>query len=439
MSSDPGEGNRVIVVGAGPMGLAAGYYAARKGYQVDVVEAGDRVGGMAAHFDFGGLSLERYYHFCCLSDHDTFTLLEDLGMGDAIQWKRTTMGYYINGALHDWGDPVSLLKFPELNIVEKFRYGLQAFLSTKRSDYERLDKISAEDWFIAWCGRGVYERMWRPLLYYKFYQHADKVSAAWMWQRIKRLGNSRKSLFEERLGFIEGGSEALMIALAKAIEAQGGNIKLNAPVTEFLVEDNAVKGVQLANGETLAADQVISTMPTPYVSKALENSAPQLAPQYGRIKNVGVVCVTLKLKRSVTPYFWVNFSHPGIEIPGFVEFSNLRPLDNHIVYVPFYMPQDRNQFSREDSAFIADSMACLKTANPEISDNDLIAGNVARLTYAQPVCEVDFAKQIPPVQTPIKGLQIADTCFYYPEDRGVSESIRFAKLMVEDLAGTART
>jgi hypothetical protein len=37
------------------------------------------------------------------------------------------------------------------------------------------------------------------------------------------------------------------------------------------------------------------------------------------------------------------------------------------------------------------------------------------------------------VQTPIEGLQIADTCYYYPEDRGISESVRFAKLMVERL------
>jgi hypothetical protein len=35
------------------------------------------------------------------------------------------------------------------------------------------------------------------------------------------------------------------------------------------------------------------------------------------------------------------------------------------------------------------------------------------------------------VQTPIAGLQIADTAFYYPEDRGISESVRLAKEMVE--------
>ena len=42
-----------------------------------------------------------------------------------------------------------------------------------------------------------------------------------------------------------------------------------------------------------------------------------------------------------------------------------------------------------------------------------------------------FAAMIPKVQTPIAGLQVADTCFYYPEDRGVSEGARWARLMAE--------
>jgi hypothetical protein len=45
------------------------------------------------------------------------------------------------------------------------------------------------------------------------------------------------------------------------------------------------------------------------------------------------------------------------------------------------------------------------------------------------VCEPGFAAKIPPIRTPIAGLQIADTCFYYPEDRGVSEGARLAREM----------
>jgi protoporphyrinogen oxidase len=40
-------------------------HALSPGYDVDVLEAADRPGGMAAHFDFGDLLLQRFYHFCC--------------------------------------------------------------------------------------------------------------------------------------------------------------------------------------------------------------------------------------------------------------------------------------------------------------------------------------------------------------------------------------
>ena len=36
---------------------------------------------------------------------------------------------------------------------------------------------------------------------------------------------------------------------------------------------------------------------------------------------------------------------------------------------------------------------------------------------------------LPPIETPIRDLQVADACFYDPEDRGVSESMRVGKEM----------
>ncbi|HSE74298.1 MAG TPA: FAD-dependent oxidoreductase, partial [Dongiaceae bacterium] len=44
---------RLVVLGAGPMGLAAAHRAVQLGHQVDVIEADQKPGGMAAHFDFG--------------------------------------------------------------------------------------------------------------------------------------------------------------------------------------------------------------------------------------------------------------------------------------------------------------------------------------------------------------------------------------------------
>ena len=187
-----------------------------------MLEAAPEAGGMAAHFDLGGLSIERYYHFVCKADQPTFELLAELGIGDKMRWVPTSMGYFIDGKLYPWGDPVSLLTFPKLSLIEKLRYGAMMFFSTKRSDWRSLENVSAKDWITRWCGRAVYERLWAPLFRLKFFEYADNISAAWIWTRIKRVGTSRRSLLQEELGYIEGGSETLVHALTRAIAAQGG-------------------------------------------------------------------------------------------------------------------------------------------------------------------------------------------------------------------------
>ena len=61
------------------MGLACAHHLGRRGARVTLFEAGPVLGGMSAAFDFGGLSIERFFHFLCRTDHDYVALLEELG------------------------------------------------------------------------------------------------------------------------------------------------------------------------------------------------------------------------------------------------------------------------------------------------------------------------------------------------------------------------
>ena len=124
---------------------------------------------MAAHFDFAGLSIERFYHFVCKADRPLFDLLDELGLADAMQWRDTTMGFYFNGTLYPWGDPVALLRFPGLGLLAKLRYGLHAFISTKRSAWSRLDALRADRWLRTWLGTEAYRVCWEKLFQYKFF------------------------------------------------------------------------------------------------------------------------------------------------------------------------------------------------------------------------------------------------------------------------------
>jgi len=425
--------SRIVVLGAGPMGLAAAQRAVTLGHEVDLIEADSKVGGMAAHFDFSGVSIERFYHFVCKSDAPTFALMQELGIAERMRWVNTSMAYYTHGKVHRWGDPISLLLYPHLTLMEKIRTGLQMFLTTKARNFQRIEHLTSRQWIERGSGKSVYDKLWKRLQELKFYEFADQVAASWIATRIKRIGNSRKSIFQEQLGYIDGGSETLVEAIAADTRRKGGRIHLGTKAEQVVVQDGRVRAVR-AGGREFAADAVISTVPIPLVNDLVPDLPQALKDKYAAIRNIGVVCLLFKLRKSVTPHFWLNIVADDIDIPGLIEFSNLRPVGQTIVYVPYYMPVTQPKWAWTDQQFVDEAFAYIKRVNPNIGNDDLIDAKVGRLRHAQPICEPNFADRLPPVQTPIAGLQIADTCYYYPEDRGVAESIRLGRKMAEDTA-----
>lgn len=424
---------RIAVLGAGPMGLAVAYQLAQDGHQPILFEADDRVGGMTAFFDFNGLPIERYYHFHCISDHAFLRMLDELGLTGKMNWVATRMGYWFQDRLQPWGNPVALLKFRGLSLVAKFRYGLHAFLCTKRNDWRPLDHVEAQSWIKRWVGDEAWDVLWRKLFDYKFYNYAEGLSAAWIWSRIRRIGRSRYSLMREKLGYLEGGSDTLLQAMKRAIEQKGGEVRLKAPVGKVVIEAGKVRGLEVA-GQFEAFDKVISTVPLPYVPRLMPDLPAEILARFAALKNIAVVCVIVKLRQAVTENFWVNTNDPEMDIPGFVEYSNLRPLDQHIVYVPFYMPGEHPKFAEPDQAFLDKVRRYLKKINPALQDSDFIDLRASRYRHAQPICDPGYLERLPPVALPVQGLWVADTSYYYPEDRGISESIDFGRKMAKDAA-----
>lgn len=426
-------GQRIAVLGAGPMGLAVAYQLARDGHTPIVFEADDRVGGMTATFDFAGMDIERYYHFHCISDHAFLKVLDELGLSEKMCWTETRMGYWFQRRLQPWGNPIALLKFKGLSPVAKLRYGLHAFLSVKRNDWKPLDDVEATGWIRRWVGEEAYDVMWRNLFNYKFYHYTDNLSAAWIWSRIRRIGRSRYSLFKEKLGYLEGGSATFLNAMHQDILKHGGEVRLATPVTKVLIAEGKVQAVETASGAE-AFDKVISTVPLPYIARLMPDLPSALLDQYTAVPNIAVVCVIAKLKRAVTNNFWLNINDPHMDIPGLVEYTNLRPMDHHIVYVPFYMPGEHEKYAEPDEQFTTKVKSYLKTINPDLQDSDFIDIRASRYRYAQPICKPGFMKTLPPAKLPVHGLWVADTSYYYPEDRGISESIDFGRGLAMDAA-----
>ena len=418
---------KIAVLGAGPMGLAVAYQLVREGYHPVIFEADDRIGGMTATFNFAGIEIERFYHFHCVSDQSFFKILDELSISNEICWVETKMGYWFQNRLQPWGNPFALLRFSGLGMVSKIRYGIHAFLCTKVKNWRYLDKLLATYWIQRWVGKEAYDVLWKKLFDLKFYEYSDSVSAAWIWSRIRRIGRSRYSLFKEKLGYLNGGSSTLLNAMREAIESGGGKFRLKTPISLIRLGDNGVIGIESGDGFE-SFEKIISTIPLPYIPRIIPNLPTSLLDSYKSIKNIAVVCVVIKLSRSVTENFWLNINDPEIDIPGIVEYTNLRSIGKyHIVYAPFYMPGDHLKFKDSDKVFIEKVKSYLMKINPNISNSDILDAHASRYQFAQPVCSPGHLESLPPAQLPIKGLWIADTSYYYPEDRGISESIEFGR------------
>lgn len=418
------------------MGLAVADALQSEGWQVTVFEADDRIGGMSAMFDFDGLRIERYYHFICKTDAPLLALIEALGLTSRLRWRTTRMGFFYDGAMYEWGRPDALLRFPHLGRREKLRYALHVLRARSMGDWRTLDGVEATEWIRSWVGDHAYELLWRKSFELKFYEYQQSISAAWIATRMRRVALSRKNAFHEQMGYLEGGSEALLDALAARLGARGGSIRLRSPVESVLSGDGRVTGV-LSRGKTHTAELVVSTVPLQFVPALAPSLSRQELARVAAIQNIGVVCVKFKLSEQFTPYFWINVNDPRIQVPGIIEYTNLNPIGSHVVYVPYYLPAAHTRWDWDHDTFAADATECLKRMRPEWNPATIEATHVSRYRYAQPICGPGFADKLPSMQTSISGFLMADTSHCYPEDRSISESLRIAEELVR-LTGSPR-
>ena len=152
----------------------------------DVYERWPGLGGQAATIDIGGGHLlERYYHHLFTSDRHIAELYEELGMPDELEWRPSSMAFFLEGRSWPFTSPLHLLRFGPLSPVSRVRMGL-AVLRLQRfgrevAPYERL---SAHRWIVRNMGAQAWEKVWGPLLRGKFGDRADDISMAWLWGKL---------------------------------------------------------------------------------------------------------------------------------------------------------------------------------------------------------------------------------------------------------------
>ena len=267
---------KIIVIGGGIAGLCTAVYAQRCGYQVEVIEMHASAGGLATNWHRGEYTFETCLHWLFGSNPDgdmysrwlevfdidklTFVYPEEFVRLETEHGERLSI--YSN---------VDRLEKEMLRRAPQDTAEIRNFASAVRSLSKFKMPDPTEGWGDNWL---TYLRdiPYLPLLHelsnmtskeygYKF---NDPLIRAFFGEgdmgelSALALFFSLAWMSGRDAGYAIGGSQAIIRGIAHRLLSLGGRLRLNARVKRILVEDHAAVGVQLADGETVLADWVIS-------------------------------------------------------------------------------------------------------------------------------------------------------------------------------------
>ncbi|MDP0492573.1 MAG: phytoene desaturase family protein [Verrucomicrobiota bacterium JB023] len=283
---------KIVIVGAGPGGLAAAMILAHRGYEVTVVEKDGRVGGRTSSIEKNGYRFDKGPTFL----HQKYILDEIFA-----ETGRKSEDYLDFVKLDpmtrlSWGDK-TLTTTPNQEemaaaIEQQFPGDAEGFRRFMKDHATKLEAITP-------CLQQPYHQlkaylnkeMVRVLPYVATtksvvdvlddYFDDDRLKLAFTFQ-AKYLGMSPwecpglfsiLSYTEYQYGIYhtQGGIAAIPCAMAKASEEEGARIRLNAPVREVTFEQRRATGVILEDGEVLAADEVIINADYAYAMTRMMN------------------------------------------------------------------------------------------------------------------------------------------------------------------------
>ena len=449
------------MIGAGVAGLVAGHRLAEAGHVADVYERWPGLGGQAATLDVGqGHLLERYYHHLFTSDRHIADLYAELGMPDELEWRQSSVAFFADGKSWPFNGPLDLLRFRPLPLASRLRMGIAVVLLQRRGrDVRPFEGETAQQWVLRAMGRKAWEKVWGPLLRGKFGDRATDISMAWLWSKLTvRRQIKGEEARQELLGYPRGSWETLYERLKESTESRGGRVMIDRPARRlsrdadggFLVSPGGPDSFRAghdprrfpAGGDSERYDAVIATVPTDIFTQLLDAELERAigADYLGKAASIEyhtALCLLLELDRQFTPFYWTNIADDELPFVGLIEHTNFiepaRYGGRRFLYVANYLEAGHELLGLSLEELLDRYEPGLRKVNPGFSRDWIKERWLFREPAAQPIVTLGYRERMPPLETGVPNLILANTTQIYPEDRGTNYSVRLADQAVEAL------
>lgn len=375
---------KVVIIGAGPAGLTAGFELLKKSkdYQIIILEESDTVGGISRTVQYNGNRMDIGGHRFFSKDSEVTKWwnnilplqgapsFDDLKTGrsfelnpngpnpekeDKVMLKRRRISrIYYKRKFFDYPVKMNLNTILNMGLFTTAKAGFSYIFAIIR----KLPETSLENFYINRFGRKLYSMFFEDYTEKLWGRHPRDISVDWGSQRVKGLSivailkdifgkllflkpkQVETSLIEE-FSYPKFGPGQLWETAAAQFESMGGKIIKNAKAAKFKTKKNKFEEVLYIKNDkeySLPADIVISSMPLKDLAAGLDNIPNKIERiakglPYRDFVTVGLLLKKLNLKNktkiktinNIVPDCWIYVQDSGVKLGRIQIFNNWSP------------------------------------------------------------------------------------------------------------------
>jgi protoporphyrinogen oxidase len=435
------SGLRFGIVGGGMLGMTLALRLSQAGHDVEILEAADHVGGLAAPWQLGDIVWDRHYHVTLASDLALRALLKELDLEQDIRWSTTRTGFYVRGELYSLSDTLEFLRFPPLTLLQKARLATTIVYASRITDWRPLERITALDWLTRISGRATVDAIWYPLLRAKLGTNAERASAAFIWAVIARMYAARRSgMKREQFGYVDGGYARVLKRFEEFIQARG--IEIATACRAQRVESDETGVVVLdQNGASRHFDRVVVTVAAPLAARICPQLTLKECALLRGVQYQGIICASLLTEKPISAFYVTNITDRWVPFTGVIEMTCV--VDRKVfggkslIYLPKYVPAEDPAFDISDDQLEEDFLQALERMHPTFSRRSVCAFRVSRVRYVLPITTLNYSDSLPPIRTTIPDLYLVNSAHIVNGTLNVNETVQLANRTAELLISDA--
>jgi protoporphyrinogen oxidase len=443
----------VLILGAGPSGMAAAFelYRARKSFAV--IEKNDQVGGLARTFQYGEFRTDIGPHRFFSQNQYLYDFIEDLLGEHWIKVDRLTR-FYINGKFFLY--PIELKNtLINLGHYKAFRILLDYLLQRIKKIYSNRVPISFKEKVVSDFGRALAELNMLNYTEKIWGLPCDEISPDWSSQRIKGLSIMEmiyKVLLKSRSGpktlvdqfYYPDSGASLIYERIKERIISDGTLKLNSYPVKIIHNNNKISEVILNGGDNqiVVPEYLISSIPITKLVNLLEPEAPvEVLHAIGNLKFRSHISLFITLnKPSVFADQWLYFPDKEIPFGRIMEPRNfskkMAPQGKTSLLIEFFCWENDKVWNAVKEELLELSIWWLEKLG-FIKREEVIECFVHREKYAYPVYDLNYKEHVGTIKgflKQFKNLQVigrAGSFRYNNQDHALEMGIMAARNIIE--------